>query len=276
MLARIKNTGPLALLTAALGVPALLLACTAPSGDPASNKIPSPLGTGHRIREVTDPASPYHPANSASVEISGASFLWTDTFDETGNGKSKGTVYLQDLASTAPYSGVSLFAPTPANLALEPGDVIHLKGPYVEESSIGTAMFSNGQVLIQISKPVMAFDFEYFPPKAGSDWPPALIPAGDLDDWNKGRQWQSMLVTINNVTFADNLSNDGSGRYIAHITSDTSGPTISNELFDLNAWNQAAPTKIAKGATFKSITGIVTWFFNFHIAPRSPDDIVVQ
>ena len=79
-----------------------------------------------------------------------------------------------------------------------------------------------------------------------------------------------MLVTVQNVTI-DALANDGKGRVTAHITSDVSknGASISNELFALDA----APA-YPVGATFKSITGVVTWFYSYHIAPRSRDDLV--
>ena len=98
-----------------------------------------------------------------------------------------------------------------------------------------------------------------------------------------------MLVTIENITFPDNmgcsgtcveccLSSNTAGRYTIHITSDTStnGPTLDNELFDVDTWNKNNGSPLAAGKTIKSLTGIVTWFFNFHIAPRSPADIVVQ
>lgn len=259
-----------------------LSACVTRNNDQPENPPPAPLGTGERIRDVTAPDASTHAASGANVSISGATYLLTDTFDETANGKSKGTVYLQDVGSVAPFSGISLFSPTynPADLALAPGDVLMLSGQFVEETSIGSASFANGEALVQMSKPVVQFEFDGLPPQVGSaTWAPVVIPATDLDDYAKGLQWEAMLVTIENVSFADNLSNDGSGRYVAHITTDTSsaGPTISNELFDLNAWNQSQTgPKIAKGSTFKSVTGIVTWFFNFHIAPRSPNDIVVQ
>jgi hypothetical protein len=76
------------------------------------------------------------------------------------------------------------------------------------------------------------------------------------------------------VTFPDSIT-DSSGRDTVHVTSDTSqdAPTLSNELFDVATWNKANGSPIGAGKTVKSVTGIVTWFFSFHIAPRSPADI---
>jgi hypothetical protein len=270
---------PVALLAVALGVPAVVLhvACDYRGADPT----PAPPTALH-IRDVTNPSLSTHPANSAEVSIRGASYLLTDTFDETQDGRSKGTVYLQDVGSDLPYSGVSLFQPTysPEDLALVAGDVVQLRGSYVEESSIGKTTFVNGRLLIQIFKPVVQFQYDSLPKGSLSLLSPAVINVTDLNDFTIGRQWGSMLVTVENVTFADNLSGDGLGRFVAHITPDASGngAEISNELFDLSSWNTAQPTgaKITRGTTFKSLTGIVTWFGVYHIAPRSPDDIVVR
>jgi hypothetical protein len=276
--ARSSSAAPLALLTL---VAAPLGGCNngLPNDPAAVEQDASALGSGERIRDVMNPTLRTHPASGALVSISGASYLTTDTFDETHDGKSKGTVYLQDVPPNAnailPYSGASLFSPTylPANLRPAPGDVLDLVGTFSFSASLGAAVFPAGSGLVQISKPVVQPRFEYQLPA------PTVIAVSDLGDFNKGLQWNAMLVTIENVTIPDNLSNDGKGRFTAHASSDVSatGPTIANELFDLETWNSAQATPpIAAGQTVKSITGIVTWFFNYHLCPRSPADIVVQ
>jgi hypothetical protein len=233
-----------------------------------------PLGSGLRIKQVMDPKSPDHPTSAtASVNITGASFVWVDTFDETENGKSLGTVYLQDVGSSAPYSGASLYDPTylPSNLKPAPGDVLDLTGEYDSETALGTATFPAGTSLIQISKPDVTFRFEYLVP------PAALIDVNDLNDFNTGLQWSAMLVTVTNITLGSTLSNFG-GRATAYLTSTISGSAveISNELFDLETWNSQQPVKLTQGQTVKSLTGIVTWFDQYHIAPRTGADIVIE
>jgi len=86
-----------------------------------------------------------------------------------------------------------------------------------------------------------------------------------------------MLVTVKDVTLASNLENVDS-RVTAYLTPEISGSAVemSNELFDLATWNNAQTTKLAQGTTIKSLTGIVTWFTQYHIAPRSPADIVLE
>jgi hypothetical protein len=253
--------------------------------DPAQDAgPPTALGSGSRIRQIMNPALKTYPASGASVSISGATFLLVDTYDETHDGKSKGTVYLEDVPTPQqdaaapvplPYSATSLYSPTylPANLEPAPGDILSLVGTFTINTSIGSAVFSSGEALVQIDKPVVQPSFEYQVPA------PLVIQASDLavGNYAKGLQWESMLVTIENVTFPDNLATS-SGRETIHITSDTSqdAPTLSNELFDVGTWNSANGSPLAQGKSLKSLTGIVTWFFNFHIAPRSEADIVVQ
>jgi hypothetical protein len=98
-----------------------------------------------------------------------------------------------------------------------------------------------------------------------------VIDPMDLSDYNKGFQWENMLVTVQNVTVYDGLTN-AQGRVTGHITPDFTqnldAPTISNELMPLDV------NSIPIGKKYKSITGIVTWFFSYHIAPRTPDDLV--
>jgi hypothetical protein len=225
------------------------------------------------------------------VSISGAQYLLVDTFDETHDGKSIGTVYMQDVPDPTPqpYSGVALYKPTyiPTNLVPAPGDVLDFVGTYSASTSLGSANFTENCAfcsLIQIDDPILQPRFEYKLPA------PLVIQASDLNEltapgaatysasaYATGQQWVGMLVTIENITFPDNVA-DSKGRDTIHLTSDTSedAPTVDNELFDLATWNTSQGSPLAQGKTVKSITGIVTWFFNYHLAPRSPADIVVQ
>jgi len=52
------------------------------------------------------------------------------------------------------------------------------------------------------------------------------------------------------------------------FSSGQNAPAISNELYDLQ------PTAYTDGQVLTSVTGIVTFFFNLKIAPRSDSDIV--
>jgi|SRR5579859_966231 len=276
--------------------PALALACVLPSivavgsslaacstlpEDPPTPVTPDPLGTGQRIAQVQDPSSQsYQQALTSSktttnpgvnVDVSSVVVTWIDTFDETRDGKSKGTVYVQDVGSTAPYAGISVYQPNyvPAALRPLPGDVLDMKGPYQELAHIGSATFNAGNTLPQLAKPVGDFRYEFETP------PPAVVTLSDLDmaNYAKGRQWEGMLVTVNDVTVGPGAV-DTTGLRVTYLMGQGSAKisntacTISNELYNLG--KNDYPT----GTHFTSVTGIVTWFYSYHLAPRTAADLV--
>ncbi len=262
--------------------------CGTRSNDvPHDGGVPSPIGTGMRIKDVSNPHLPNHPKNMSNVVVTGASVTLTDNFDETNNGKSRGNIFVQDVDSQEPYSGMTVFSPTfiPGDLRVAPGDVLDLSGQYQEIASLGTAVFPVGdgglfsaEVLLEIAKPVATFRFEYKAPT------PRVIDAADLDTYQIGRKWMGMLVTIKDVTLAADLVDSAcakgasnTGRQQAYLTaagaSARSGGQVVNELYQVKA-DDCSGGSFAKGTHFSSITGIVTYFFNLHIAPRSADDFV--
>lgn len=248
------------------------LACSSvEGGDEGVTREPNPIGSGLRIRDVGDPAN---GMAGTEVNVTGAIVIAVDTFDETRDGKSRGTVYVQDVGGVDPYSGVSLYAPAfvPANLRVAPGDVLDLRGRYVQLGRIGGANFG-ANFLPQIERPAAEFRYEFAVPK------PLEVDVSELDDFETGRKWLNMLVTVKSPSLRKNLVEcpPGSGRVVAPISDategagdcprDRKGVTMTNELFDLKPGSVPANTEL------RSITGVVTWFFNFHIAPRSAADI---
>ena len=268
------------LLVSAIVSFASLASCAVTSGgDPHSNEgVPPPGGKDKRIKDVGDPGADRHKDYlTAPVAISGAVVLAVDKFDETRDGKSKGTIYVQDLGSKDPYSGIALFAASfnPGNLSVGPGDVIDLNGPYTESANIGPKVtFAPGVVLPQLSRPVATFRYETQVPEAVD------IDVNDLGDYLKGRRWMGMLVRVKDVTLAQDAASTmtSNGRVSASMTPGASGacsdpfpkpPSLINALFDVEALGLKAGTKLA------SITGVVGFFCNLQLAPRTPDDIVV-
>ena len=254
-----------------LGLAALVPACGSQTGDsPAPEGTPTALGSGLRIRDVMNPNAKTHPDTDGglmpSVTVTGASVSWIDTYDETANGKSIGTVYVQDVASQAPYSGGELYAPDyfPASLSPAPGDVLDLVGDFEELTHLGTAVFDDGTSLPEFDTPNATFRYEYTPPV------PVIIQPSDLADYEHGRRYLDMLVTLQNVTLTGAFANSD-GRVTAPFTDVAmDGPTISNENVAID------PTQYSPTQTFTSVTGIVTWFFSFSVAPRTLDDLKTQ
>jgi hypothetical protein len=256
----------------------VVVACSSLSGDPASQPAQDPLGSGSRIAQIQDPSSQDYKqavanAGGVPVDVSSVVVSWIDTFDETKDGKSIGTVYIQDVGSQAPYSGISLYEPSyvPASLRLLPGDVLDVSGPYEEVTSIGSAVFSAGTTLPQLSKPVGTFRYEFQTPA------PVTIQLSDINQLNyaTGRKWEGMLVTLEDVYVNAGGVVDTAGLRVSYLmaqgdaATDLNAATISNELYPLQAGD------FPKGTHFTSVTGIVTWFYSYAVAPRSAADLVV-
>lgn len=257
-----------------LALGAASAACTL-TADPSAPASTNPLGNGLRVADVQNPKSPHFHVNQSQT-ISSAVVVWHDTFDETKDGKSVGTLYVQDVGSTAPYAGVGIFSPNfvPASLTVLPGDVLDFTGPYQQSIAIGSAMFNANTFLPQLYKPVGMFRYEFVPPD------PLVITVADLQEnlnnkldanFDHARQYEGMLVTIKDVTLAKGVLASNRVTYLFENpdgSASGNGPAVSNELYDLQA------TDFAAGTHFKSVTGIVTWFYTFHVAPRTKADLV--
>jgi hypothetical protein len=251
-----------------------------PGDPPADAGPPSALGNGARIEAVVtqyskpDSGAPVGSTNAGpTVNITGSSLIAVDNFDETHDGKSLGYLYVEDLpkegAVPAAYSGIELYKPTftPANLLVGPGDVLDFTGTYTNYAYSG---FTKGLFYPEMDEPDVTFRFEYSPPA------PAVISLDDLGTmvatnpamFSQGLRWLSMLVEVDNVTVVS--TNTYKDRVSLYLTSDsTNGPAVSNELFDV------LPTDYPTGTKFSKVIGIATFFFSFHIAPRSPADLIV-
>jgi hypothetical protein len=253
------------------------------SSDVSGGDADASTGVGQSIADIQNPSAQAHqqamsgPAG-ANVHVTNVVLSWIDTFDETKDGKSTGTVYVQDVGSRAPYAGIPMYQPSyvPPSLTPQPGDVFDITGAYQELKSFGTAVFGTAPdgtplSLPQLVKPVCTFRSASQPPGA------VTIQLSDIDQANylKGRQWEGMLVTVQNVTVATATSVPlGNGDRVSYLMGEgtalpsATAAAITNELYDLGA-NALPP-----GTQFASVTGIVTWFFGYHLAPRSAADLV--
>jgi hypothetical protein len=252
------------------------------AGDTPGIPRADPLGNGQRVHEVVGPATWANPndRDSASckvpatrrVDITGVTVVAVDRFDETGSG-AVGNLYVEDtLDDPVPFSGMTVFDPsfTPPDLHLSAGDVADLTGDYDEFVGPSTGHFSFCHTLPEIGG-AMGFRFDTRP------MTPKTIPLSDLRSYDKARQWLGVLVRVENVALAGTATPDSKNR--CNVPIDVGGgisladqPSISNELFDLDC---SAKTKLVAGTKLKSLTGVVTYFYSFNIAPRSADDIVL-
>jgi hypothetical protein len=258
------------------------------TGDPRSEPIASELGNGVRLRDVIPAAEWYEPGNMESqgckqpgdhaVNATGQVIVAIDRYDETGDG-ALGNIYIEDLYEgddePQPFSGVTVFAPafTPPDLRLFEGDVVDTFGN-LQEFLGPTSPFGDCKTLPEIGG-TMSFRFDHGPVE-----PLTIVKEnGGSARWEgvvgypKARQYLGMLVRIEGVIAAGEPDDDGKGRLTVLI--DMGGGIgaedsikISNELFDLG---NDGP-EIADGTIFKSVTGVLTFFYGFKLAPRSIED----
>lgn len=251
------------------------------TGDPPSKPLADPCGAGTRLSDIVGPPSWVNPADDESkacvypldkpVHLSGLRVIAVDRFDETGDGQT-GNYYAQDAcAPIGPYQGMTVYAPSfsPPDLRLSPGDVVDLLGNLQEFPGPSSGPFPFCRTLPEVGG-TLTFRFEL-----GPNLTAHTIPLTDLRTYETARQWLGMLVKVDNIKIAGKPY-DSKGRYSASI--DVGGglpasdvPGISNELFDLK--NLGPP--LADGVSFKSVTGIITYFYGFKIAPRSADDFKI-
>jgi hypothetical protein len=267
---------------------AVAAGCGGREGDPpAFLDIPQPAGKGDRIREIANPASEKYALRDRTqepeVSVTGAVVVAVDTYDETRDGRSDGTIYVADLGSKEPYSGISLFNPSfvPGNLKVGAGDALDLRGTY-QENETRPVKFAPGAALVQLANAIGTFRFD------ANVTDPVDIDIQDLADYKKGRRWLNMVVRVKNVELQrDAFFKDASGkptqslngRISAQLLPETNtatrcedpfpkAPTLVNELMDI------VPLELARGTVLKELVGVVTFFCNLHIAPRTPADVV--
>ena len=252
--------------------------CGGGGGDPLSAPPADLYGSASRLTDLLGAATWLEPANPTgdnckaipvdrAVTVSGATVTGVDRFDETGEG-SVGNVYVQDsLSPPVEYSGITVFDPgfSPPDLRVVQGDVVDVRGTLTEFAGPSAGPFAFCQSLPEISG-TMSLRFD------GDDGTAATIGMDQLSNYASARAWFGVLVRLQNVTVAADPKSS-SGRYSAALQvpgGATEQPAINNELFDLE--NDGPP--VAQGTFFKSVTGIITYFYGVHIAPRSAADIV--
>lgn len=250
-------------------------------GDPPSKPLANPFGDGARLCDIILPATWEDAKNTMSVNCknvppthdvssSGLTVVAIDTYDETGNGKSAGNYYIEDTnCAGKPFAGVTVFSPSfsPPDLRLAPGDVIDFLGSAEEFIGPSSGSFGSCFTLPELTGTLsLRFD--------GATPEPVPIKDLDLKSYDTARPYLGMLVKMTgepNVVINGDAT-ASSGRYTAALNvgagTASTVPHITNELYDI----QTAGPALKDTMTFKSVTGIVTYFYGFHLAPRSPAD----
>ncbi len=262
-----------------LGSVLVVLLVAGCSGSQGGDSVPrgtaSATGNGYKLDVLNDPSKPaVNP--DRDIEVTGVSVLAVDNYDETKDGKSAGDIYVEDLVDPKAkdsladgYHGVEVFAPSfnPPDLRVALGDVVDIRGRYQLFAGPSSFPFPAGQFLPELVGGTISLRFEYSVPA------PVTIDVKDLTDYKTGRKWLGMLVKVENVRISADGTAATSGRYSAQLDVGAGVPlgqvpTVTNALFDLGG----SKLQMTAGTTYKSIVGVVQYFQNFSIAPRSAGD----
>jgi hypothetical protein len=268
----------------AVAAAVLLPACSGTAdggpGDPRATPKASLYGSCPRLPSLQADAPWVDENNTASVGcaypvdrqvcLSGLTIVAIDKFDETGEGD-VGNYYAEETSlEPVPSSGITVYAPSfnPPDLRLAEDDVTDILGTFQEFPGTNNR-FEGCETLPEIGG-AMSLRFE------GGEVAPLLITSLDLVDYKSARTFIGMLVRLENVVIAGNPVPDSKGRFTPVMKVEgldkplqaDDAPRLSNELFDLEA------VGLTNGSKIKSVTGIVTYFYGFKVAPRRLEDLV--
>jgi hypothetical protein len=199
-----------------------------------------------------------------TIRARGVVVIAVDNYDDNGAG-AVGDIYVQDPVQTGPkgtaWSGLRLYRPSknPPDLELAAGQGVDLVGEFVAFLGPPTSPFRDRVPVPQVSNASLTLTYESTPP------PPVDITPADLADTATGMQYASRLVRMKNVV----LMTDFTGSRPEAQIYDTSGRLILGaKLFPLHKVDA-----LKKGVTVKSITGVLDYFYNFKLCPRSIADV---
>lgn len=275
-------------LTSAILAAGLLIGCgNGTFGDQPSTPLANQYGGGTRLCEAAK-APGSHPLGPAPWEVlqlnqstpcpnatpqerpfnaTGLTLVAIDEHDETGEGAT-GNFYAEDTTCAGkPYSGITIFGPSfsPPDLRLTNNDVIDVLGTVEEFVGPSSAHFKDCRTLPEASGTI-SFRFD-----SNGQPQPTVVPLEDFATYAGARQWLGMLVKVENLAIGGDPATDSHHRYTAAIAvgaADGEQAKIGDELYDIQKDGPA----LANGTTFKSVTGVVTYFFGFRLVPRSPAD----
>ncbi|GAC1591934.1 MAG: hypothetical protein NVS3B20_17750 [Polyangiales bacterium] len=218
----------------------------------------SALGTP--IAAANNPASPLSP--NTPIDGRGVVVVAVDSYDETGDGKNIGNIYVQDPIQPTDWSGLVLFSAirNPINLTLAPGAGVDIAGPYQPFKGPASGAFPDGIAIPEMVKGGISLSYE------GRDPTPVDVTLEQFKVAKDAMKFVARLVRITDVTVTADF---GSKRaHEAPIVADQS-VVIAAQLFAVDdpAVDIKAGTKLA------SVTGVMNSFYSFKLCPRSPADI---
>ena len=256
---------------------AAIPACRGSSGDDAVT--PDSGGTVDpndvTIQEIQNDAM----ASGTAVKIKGVVVTAIDKF-----GAKTGDIWVEEPGG-GPYSGVHVFgAPLDQVNALAVGDIVDIDGAQKDDfhydGTNGSGGFDPGYAITEL-KAVTGGQMTVTKVSSGTPITPDVVDAlaiGQLTDYMardaEWEKWEGVLIKVNNVAAMSSTD------YVSSKCPGTSCPDMDLKKFDLtgdvvveSALSAMPTTAVRGGDCFTSVTGVVDYFFDYQILPRSTDEI---
>lgn len=223
------------------------------------------------IQQIQDPAM----ATGTAVKLKGVVVTAVDNY-----GGKKGDIWVEEPGG-GPFSGIHVFgAPLDQVAALTVGDVVDIDGAQKDDfhynGNMGSGGFPDGYAITEL-KPVTGGVMTVT--KSGGNTPitPDVVDAaaiGQIADqtardaeWEK---WEGVLIKVStvNATTSDKCVGSACNDSTLHSFKITGDIVVESAL-------SAMPTTAASlGDCFASVTGVVDYFFDYQLLPRTTDEIV--
>lgn len=240
------------------------------TGTPDSNTNSEDVTIQEIQNDMMPPCEPANPAACVELKIKGVVVTAIDTF-----GARTGDFWVQEPGG-GPYSGVQVFgAPLDQVAALTIGDVVDISGAQKAEFALSSD--TSGNKLTEL-EPVEGGTM--IVTKTGANMPvqPQVVDAlaiGQMTDfmarhaeWEK---WEGVLVTVSNVeafSSQECITSMGMCNDMTYQRFDITGDVqVQSSLAAMPS------TKVARGDCFTGVTGVVGYFFDYQILPRSTTEI---
>jgi predicted extracellular nuclease len=200
-------------------------------------------------------------AVGAPVTLRSVVVVAVDTY-----GGRRGSVYVMEPEG-GPYSGVLVFLRGTQAAGLSPGDLIDVEGGIKQEFSFDAD--DSGRSLTQVIQPAGG---EVTLTKVGEGEvpePELVDPAVLAADDDEAAKWESVLVRIEEVAVERGVRQIGGDETFQEIR--VTGPMlVASELAPLAPDDEEPQV----GDCYASITGIITYAFDYQLLPRETDDLV--
>lgn len=247
-------------------------ACRSSDGDDAV----TPDGNGNvdpndvTIQQIQDPAM----ANGTAVKLKGVVVTAIDKY-----GMKTGDIWVEEPGG-GEFSGIHVFgAPLDQVNALSPGDVVDIDGAQKDDfhynGNMGSGGFPDGYAITEL-KPVTGGTMSVTATGATMTITPDVVdalPIGQMTDYMardaEWEKWEGVLITVKNVSAFSSDACVGSACNDATLRKfDITGGIVVE-----SALSAMPSTAVKSGDCMSSITGVVDYFFDYQLLPRTTDEI---